>query len=57
MRQAMLTGDERYYPARDQGPARRYARDFVDARYNVGEYFIFFAIAVPVAQPTAQHRC
>jgi hypothetical protein len=45
MRQAMLTGDERYYPARDQGPARHWARDYVDARHNIGEYFLFFAIA------------
>lgn len=45
MRQAMVTGDERYYPARDQGPARRWARDYVDSRYNVGEYFIIFALA------------
>jgi hypothetical protein len=45
MRQAMLTGDERYYPARDQGPARHWARNYVDARRNLGEYFLFFAIA------------
>jgi hypothetical protein len=45
MRQAMLTGDERYYPARELGPARRWARNYVDARRGVGEYFLFFAIA------------
>lgn len=45
MRQAMLTGDERYYPVRDQGPARKWARDYVDARRTIGEYFLFFAIA------------
>ena len=45
MRQAMIDGDERYYPARDQGPARRHARNYVDARYTVGEYFLFFALA------------
>jgi hypothetical protein len=45
MRQAMLTGDERYYPERDKGPARKWAREYVDARRNIGEYFLFFAIA------------
>jgi hypothetical protein len=45
MRQAMLTGDERHYPVRDQGPARKWARDYVDARRTIGEYFLFFAIA------------
>lgn len=45
MRQAMLEGDERYYPARDQGDARRFARNYVDARYTVGEFFLFFALA------------
>jgi hypothetical protein len=44
-RQAMLTGDERYYPERDRGPARKWARDYVDARRSVGEYFLFFAVA------------
>jgi hypothetical protein len=45
MRQAMVDGDERYYPARDQGAGRRYARNYVDARYTVGEFFLFFALA------------
>lgn len=40
MNQAMLTGDERYLPARDRGPVRRYVRDVVDARFNLAEYFL-----------------
>ena len=36
----MLTGDERYLPARDAGPERRYVRDYIDARYNVGEFLL-----------------
>ena len=36
----MLTGDERHLPARDKGPVRRWVRDFVDARRNLGEYFL-----------------
>ncbi len=38
--QAMQTGDERYLPARDRGPQRRFARDFVDSRRNIGDFFI-----------------
>ena len=39
-RQAMITGDERYLPARDKGPIKRYIRDYVDARYSIGELFM-----------------
>ncbi|WP_402371476.1 DUF3043 domain-containing protein [Isoptericola rhizosphaerae] len=37
---AMQTGDERYMPVRDKGPVRRYIRDHVDARWNLGEFFL-----------------
>ncbi|HEY6796963.1 MAG TPA: DUF3043 domain-containing protein [Kineosporiaceae bacterium] len=47
-REAMITGDERYLPARDQGPARRFARDYVDARRNLGEYLLPAAVLVLV---------
>jgi len=47
-RQALITGDERHLPARDRGPARRYARDIVDARRNVGEYFLYVALVAVV---------
>src|SRR3546814_13226918 len=33
----MKTGDERYLPARDQGPVRRFVRDFVDTRLGFTE--------------------
>lgn len=39
-RQAMLTGDERHLPARDKGPEKRYIRDYVDARWNLGEFML-----------------
>lgn len=41
--EAMKTGDEANMPYRDRGPVKRYIRDFVDARWNVGEYFLFAA--------------
>jgi hypothetical protein len=45
-RQALVTGDEKHLPARDRGPARRFVRDFVDARRNVGELFIPLALVI-----------
>jgi hypothetical protein len=42
--QAMQTGDERYLPARDKGPVKRYVRDYVDARWNLGEFFLPVAL-------------
>ena len=38
MQSAMQTGDDRYLPAADKGPVRRFARDYVDARYSVMEF-------------------
>jgi hypothetical protein len=40
VRQAMKEGDERYYPARDRGPVRRFIRDFVDSRFSLIELVI-----------------
>lgn len=40
VRQAMRDGDERYFPARDKGPVRRFVRDFVDARFSLIELVI-----------------
>ncbi len=46
MREAMVTGDDRYLPPRDKGPARRYVRDYVDARWGVGEFLLPLMILV-----------
>lgn len=40
IRQAMRTGDERYLPARDKGPVRRFIRDFVDSRFSFIELMV-----------------
>jgi hypothetical protein len=40
VRQAMKDGDERYFPARDRGPERRFLRDFVDSRFSLIELVI-----------------
>jgi hypothetical protein len=36
-RQALRTGDERNYPARDRGPAKAFVRDYVDGRIRLLE--------------------
>ena len=33
----MANGDQRYLPARDQGPQRKFVRDWVDAGWHLGE--------------------
>lgn len=40
MREAMKTGDERYLPARDRGPVRRFLRDYVDTRFSFIELMV-----------------
>lgn len=45
-REALRRGDESVLPPRDRGPARRYARDYVDARRSV--IGLFVPVAVPV---------
>ncbi|MEU6095407.1 DUF3043 domain-containing protein [Streptomyces sp. NPDC047079] len=45
-RQALAGGDERYLPARDRGPVRKFARDYVDARFNVAEFFLPMAVII-----------
>ena len=37
---AMVTGEEKYLPSREKGPVKRYIRDYVDARFCLGEYFM-----------------
>jgi len=46
IRQAMKEGDERYFLVRDQGPVRRFIRDYVDARFS------FLEIMIPVMLAT-----
>ncbi|NHA67098.1 DUF3043 domain-containing protein [Phycicoccus flavus] len=39
-RRGMETGEEKFLPTRDRGPQRRFIRDYVDARRNLGEYLL-----------------
>ncbi|WP_078628259.1 DUF3043 domain-containing protein [Streptomyces sp. NRRL F-2664] len=58
-REALANGDERYLPARDKGPVRRYVRDFVDSRFSVAEMFLPLAVVIlvlsMVRQPAVQN--
>ncbi|WP_435842994.1 DUF3043 domain-containing protein [Streptomyces lavendulae] len=47
-REALANGDERYLPARDKGPVRRFVRDFVDSRFSVAEMFLPLAVIILV---------
>ena len=41
-------GDDKYLPARDRGPVKKFARDYVDSRRTLGEFLIplFFLMFV-----------
>ena len=47
-RNALAGGDERYLPARDKGPVRKFARDFIDSRFNIAEFFLPMAVVILV---------
>jgi hypothetical protein len=51
-RKGMAEGDDRYVMPRDKGPVRRYVRDIVDARRNVGSLFMFVTVAILVLSTT-----
>jgi hypothetical protein len=55
-REALASGDERYLPLRDKGPVRRLARNYVDARRCVAEFFLPLAVIILVLSiiPQAQ---
>ncbi|MCS0500763.1 DUF3043 domain-containing protein [Protaetiibacter mangrovi] len=45
-RTGMERGEERYLPVRDKGPQKRYVRDYVDARWSVGEILLPLMVLV-----------
>ena len=50
MREGMRSGDERYLPARDQGPVRRFVRDFIDSRLSVAEFLLPLLVVIMLLQ-------
>ncbi len=39
-RVGMANGEQKYLPVRDRGPQRKFVRDYVDARWSVGELLL-----------------
>jgi hypothetical protein len=39
-RAALAGGDDRYLPPRDQGPVKKFIRDYVDSHRTIGEFFL-----------------
>ena len=42
----MANGEEKYLPARDRGPQRKYVRDYIYARFNIAEFLLPAAFVV-----------
>lgn len=55
-RQGLANGEERYLPIRDKGPQKKFVRDFVDARWNFGEFLIpmMFGVIIATFLPSYQ---
>jgi hypothetical protein len=50
VRTGMRSGDERYLPARDQGPVKKFVRDYVDARLSIAEFLLPLLVVIMVLQ-------
>jgi hypothetical protein len=50
MREGMRSGEERYLPQRDQGPVKRFIRNYVDARMSIAEFLLPLLILIMVLQ-------
>lgn len=48
MNEAMITGDERNMPAQHRGEQRHYVRNYIDARWSLGEFFLPIALVFVV---------
>lgn len=48
IKQGMKTGDERYLPARDRGPVRKFIRDRVDSRLSMAEFLLPLLVIIMI---------
>ncbi len=48
-RVGMQNGEEKFLPTRDRGPQKRYVRDYIDARWSIGEAAIPLLVVLLVA--------
>ncbi|CAN5145641.1 hypothetical protein BH11ACT3_BH11ACT3_21550 [soil metagenome] len=39
-RVGMANGEEKFLPAKDKGPQKKYVRDYIDARFSIGEVLL-----------------
>ena len=54
IREGMKRGEERFLPARDKGPVRRFVRDWIDARLCIAEMLLPLLILIMVGQAFSQ---
>jgi hypothetical protein len=47
-RVGMANGEEKFLPVRDKGPQKRYIRDYIDARFSMGEILLPLLVLVIV---------
>jgi hypothetical protein len=54
----MQRGEDWALPAKDKGKVRAFARDYVDARHGIGEYFMIlvFVLVVLLVIPSAEAK-
>ena len=50
IRQGMRTGEEKYLPARDKGPVRRFVRTYIDSRVSVAEFLLPLLVVIMLLQ-------
>ncbi len=48
-RAGMAAGEEKYLPVRDKGPQKKYVRDYIDARWSIGEILLPLLVLVIVS--------
>ena len=56
MASGLKAGSESLLPARDRGPVRKYARDLVDTRRSVAEFFLPLALIILILNFTNNAR-
>lgn len=56
MQAGLAAGEEKYLPLRDRGPQKRFVRDYVDARFSIGEILIpvMFIVIILTLVPSAE---
>jgi len=45
----MAAGDPKYLPVRDKGPQKKYVRDYIDARWSLGEVLLPLLVLVIIS--------